>query len=344
VPPGVHYYCMQVNEHALTFDPFQPHVSTLSLIKLGLQGPLSHLLESANASAGSGATATATTTTTKPKPPPETKPESPTKGGRQGQGRAGKKKDPAQPRPASPDKKGKGRGGRKAALRHKKHHRTRMPLHSDAKAVETAEKIKKRMHIKTNEELLAGLPRYVNCITVHEQTTAEKLMGPAAMITSLKPRVKNNDTGPAARVWTFRDSLFFNKIKKHDTAFISTCFMKDWDHCRTSKGKVKADVDGLEELMSSHIKELYAIFAHYSCLYSSEVFMMSMAALNELVTKTYIIETSDGKNCAGAKLPDAPSGSTSANDASDEAEGSTGVPSEARAPPSTKEPLALKSS
>jgi hypothetical protein len=54
-----------------------------------------------------------------------------------------------------------------------------------------------------------------------------------------------------------------------------------------------------------------------------------MAALNELVTKTYIIETSDGKNCAGAKLPDAPSGSTSANDASDEAEGSTGVPSEA---------------
>ena len=74
--------------------------------------------------------------------------------------------------------------------------------------------------------------------------------------------------------------------------------MKDWNLCRTSKGKVKADIDGLEELLSCHIKELYAIFTHYSCLYSGEVFMMSMSALNELVTKTYIIETSDSK-CDG---------------------------------------------
>ena len=51
VPPGVHYYCLRVNDHELTFDPFQPHVSTLSLIKLGLQRPLSHLLHESTAPA-----------------------------------------------------------------------------------------------------------------------------------------------------------------------------------------------------------------------------------------------------------------------------------------------------
>ena len=90
-----------------------------------------------------------------------------------------------------------------------------IPLHSDTKAMQTAEEIRTRVRVKTNKELLAGLPRYVNCITVQEQTVAEKLAGPAAMMTSLKPRVKNADSGPAAHVWTFRDS-FFEKIKKHD--------------------------------------------------------------------------------------------------------------------------------
>ena len=70
VPPGVHYYCVQVNDHPPTFDPFQPHVSTLSLIKLGLQGPLSDLLENANTIN----TSDSTVADLKPQPPPEKKP------------------------------------------------------------------------------------------------------------------------------------------------------------------------------------------------------------------------------------------------------------------------------
>lgn len=41
VPPGVHYYALSVNGGALTFDPFKPHVSTASLVELGMYVPSS---------------------------------------------------------------------------------------------------------------------------------------------------------------------------------------------------------------------------------------------------------------------------------------------------------------
>ena len=38
VPPGTHYYCFQVDDFELTFDPFKPHVRTASLLKLDCKG------------------------------------------------------------------------------------------------------------------------------------------------------------------------------------------------------------------------------------------------------------------------------------------------------------------
>merc|ERR1711871_1455083 len=39
VPPGVHYFGFRINNRALQFDPFQPHVRTSTLMKLGLSFP-----------------------------------------------------------------------------------------------------------------------------------------------------------------------------------------------------------------------------------------------------------------------------------------------------------------
>jgi Leucine-rich repeat (LRR) protein len=39
VPPGVHYFGFRINNGALQFDPFQPHVRTSTLMKLGLSFP-----------------------------------------------------------------------------------------------------------------------------------------------------------------------------------------------------------------------------------------------------------------------------------------------------------------
>jgi len=44
VPPGVHYYALSINNGPLTFDPFKPHVSTTSLVELGMYVPKSVIL------------------------------------------------------------------------------------------------------------------------------------------------------------------------------------------------------------------------------------------------------------------------------------------------------------
>jgi hypothetical protein len=276
VPPGVHYYCIQVDDLPLSFDPFQPHVRTASLLKLGLQGPLKKIVDQVKLRRP----------TTVPNPPADDKKHHP-------QHKAAGGKHPGH-KPSSPKKSAqhprlKAHGGRFKEPDHNNKHKPPTSAEEAKQELVVPELTEKEKAELRKQKILTTLPKYINTITVQEQTAAEKLNGPAAMFSQLKPRVKQNDS-VVQKIWTWRDSLFFNNTQKHEQSFLTRCFTKDWAHTRTAKSKDKGEASALETLLCSNFALITAIFSHYSCLYSSEFYMMGMAALNELVTKCFIIE------------------------------------------------------
>jgi hypothetical protein len=176
VPPGVHFFAVSIDDGPITFDPFQPHVSTASLVAHGLKVPNNVIL-----------------------------------------------------------------------------------------------------------------PAFVNTLGVGTNHKAEISRG-MHNHSNLLPRTKNMDSVAQKKKWTFADSLFYHKTSKHEDAYCGRSAGKDWAYSRTARGKNKADVDGVEEIMRKYFPIIRGVFTHYSCLYSSEIFMMSMGAYNEITTKCAIID------------------------------------------------------
>lgn len=152
-------------------------------------------------------------------------------------------------------------------------------------------------HVPIEEMVVNGIvvsndftfPQHVNTIEIPELSVEEKLRGYSSLFSTVQPRIKNSECAPR-KIWTVEDSIFAGLESKYSDKYFIKCFANDWKHCKSSKIKDTLVVASLESTFIKYFQLLKDVFTHYCCVYSSEVFFLTIGGFNEFVSKCKIIE------------------------------------------------------
>lgn len=139
------------------------------------------------------------------------------------------------------------------------------------------------------------LPSHVNTTFIEDLNEKEKLNGFDSLFIepcSVQPRSRNPDVEivEAKKKWTPDDGMFANQGRFHTEAYMKSVLAADWKYMKCSKGKDVQLVAQFEKVFLKNARLLCEVYNHYSCVYTAEMFFISLGSYNEFIQKCKIMD------------------------------------------------------
>ena len=143
------------------------------------------------------------------------------------------------------------------------------------------------------------LPTHCNVIHIEDPRVNAHLPSVQSMRKNGKsirtrPRNRNEKGLGGGEAWLLEDSVFYPEISTHSTSHHNRVHNADWASSKAKKlyeSNEKLSVE-IEQVFRKHAACLQQVFMHYCCIYSSELFFMTVTAYNELLMTCNILEVS----------------------------------------------------
>ena len=139
------------------------------------------------------------------------------------------------------------------------------------------------------------LPSHANTTFSENLSEKEKLNGFDSLFIepcSVQPRSKNPEVEIVAvkKQWTPDDGMFANQSRFHTDLYMKSIIASDWKHMKCAKGRDVQLVAQFEKIFMKHARLLCEVYTHYSCVYTAEMFFISLGSYNEFIQKCKIMD------------------------------------------------------
>lgn len=150
-------------------------------------------------------------------------------------------------------------------------------------------------------------PSHVNTLYIEELSEQEKLNGFESLFTepcSVQPRSRNPDLEVVAvkKAWSSDDGMFASQGRFHTDMYMKSILASDWKYMKCSKGKDLQLVAQYEKIFLKNARLLLEVYTHYSCVYTAEMYFISLGSFNEFIQKCKIQDVAEVKEDDSSRL------------------------------------------